>query len=401
MKGSCHYQVAGKYKRIRTGLFKTLVFLPHKSRNLSYEGDSAVIKRIYMEKNLLIKAIKAYPELSEDAEFSPFGSGHIHSTYLVKTPEGKYIIQEFNDKVFRYPDRIAANLRVIYDHLQEGMLPFTLPLPEVNQNGDMFTRIEGRLFRLFPFVEGVTKDAVNLPNACEIAARAFAEFVAVCLPIDARCMQDTIEEFHNLTLRFAQFDYALQHTTIAMNEEVLDLVHFYQQQRDLLEAYNAYTKTLPKRVTHNDTKINNLIYSNDLSVVNALIDLDTIMAGYVFYDFGDLVRTVACTEDESSQNWTAIGVDLVKYQALIEGFYTPLLPVLSDEELTTLPYGGEMMTCIMGLRFLTDYLNGNVYYHITYENQNLHRARNQQALLRSLREHRDQIQVLVNSVMGA
>ncbi|HSI78953.1 MAG TPA: aminoglycoside phosphotransferase family protein, partial [Lunatimonas sp.] len=253
-------------------------------------------------------------------------------------------------------------------------------------------------FRLFPFVSGVTKDSVDNPHQSKLAAEAFAHFVKVFLPVDANLLRDTIPSFHDLDLRFKQFEESVQTTEREIDSETAQLIHFYQEQLDLVETYNAYMQLLPKRVTHNDTKINNLIYSEDLTRVNAVIDLDTIMAGYVFYDFGDLVRTVVCTEDEASHNWDQIYVDLDKYESLIEGFFLPLIGSIESEELASLTFGGEMMTCIMGLRFLADYLNGNKYYHISYEHQNLHRAKNQSRLLQSLRDNRPQIQELVDRV---
>lgn len=352
-----------------------------------------------MEKQIIDQVLAAYPDLRSDASFSRFGSGHIHSTYRLQVGPAAYILQEFNDKVFKFPDRISANLSVLYSHLKEGMLSFELPLPVQNKNGDMFTSIGGRQFRIFPFVEGVTKDKVDELPACRKAAAAFAEFVVAFLPVDSSKMQDTIPDFHNLALRYEQFEESIRTSRIAITPEVDDLISFYQGQRDLVETYRFYKASLPLRVTHNDTKINNLIYKGDLSKVNALIDLDTIMAGYVFYDFGDLVRTVTCSEDESSLNWDSIHVDLAKYEALIAGFFQPLKGLLHAEEMHSLTYGGEMMTCIMGLRFLTDYLNGNVYYHISYENQNLHRSKNQRMLLQSLRDHRPQIQRIVDTIV--
>jgi len=151
---------------------------------------------------------------------------------------------------------------------------------------------------------------------------------------------------------------------------------------------------LPLRATHNDTKINNLIFSEDLKKVNAVIDLDTIMAGFVFYDFGDLARTVACTRDESSLDWGNIKIDLVKYEGLLEGFYSVLAGNITDEELGSLPFGAEMMTLIMGLRFLTDHLNGNIYYQVEYPEQNLHRAKNQAELLTAFMAKRQEINAL-------
>jgi len=351
-----------------------------------------------MENSMVSAVLKQYPFELTSLEYSPFGSGHIHSTFRVKVGGDLYILQEFNAEVFRYPERISGNLKLLFNELQPGSLPYELPLPVKNKLGEFFTSVNGQLFRLFPFVSGVTKDGVDYPQQSRLAAEAFAKFVRVFLPIDAGLLRDTIPSFHDLDLRFRQFKESQQKTLRKIDLETAELIGFYEAQKDLVEMYNAYTKVLPKRVTHNDTKINNLIYHEDLSRVNAVIDLDTIMAGYVFYDFGDLVRTVVCTEDESSLNWDQIYVDLDKYESLVEGFFQPLIESIGSEELASLPFGGEMMTCIMGLRFLTDYLNGNKYYHITYENQNLHRAKNQSRLLQSLRDNRPQIRELVDRV---
>ncbi|WP_158860746.1 phosphotransferase enzyme family protein [Lunatibacter salilacus] len=351
-----------------------------------------------MENSIVEAVLKQYPFETTSLECAPFGSGHIHSTFRVKVGGNLYILQEFNDQVFKFPERISGNLQVLLNELQPGALPYELPLPVKNKLGEFFTSISGRLFRLFPFVSGVTKDSVDNPHQSNLAAEAFANFVKVFLPVDASLLRDTIPSFHDLDLRFRQFEESVQTTDREIDSETAQLIDFYQKQHDLVETYNAYTQLLPKRVTHNDTKINNLIYSEDLTRVNAVIDLDTIMAGYVFYDFGDLVRTVVCTEDEASHNWAQIRVDLDKYESLIEGFYLPLIESIESEELASLTFGGEMMTCIMGLRFLADYLNGNKYYHITYENQNLHRAKNQSKLLQSLRDNRPQIQKLVDRV---
>jgi len=351
-----------------------------------------------MENSTVAAVIQQYPLEIESFECSPFGSGHIHSTYRVRAGNSLFILQEFNDQVFKYPERISGNLQVLINELQPGVLPYELPLPVKNKLGEFFTTWNDRLFRLFPFVSGVTKDGVDNPHQSKLAAEAFANFVKAFLPVDASLLRDTIPQFHDLDLRFRQFGESVQTTRREIDSETSQLIHFYQTQEDLVEIFNAYTRHLPKRVTHNDTKINNLIYHEDLTRVNAVIDLDTIMAGYVFYDFGDLVRTVVCTEDEASHNWDHICVDLDKYESLIEGFYLPLIESIGSEELASLPFGGEMMTCIMGLRFLTDYLNGNKYYHITYETQNLHRAKNQSRLLQSLRDNRPRIQELVDQV---
>lgn len=335
--------------------------------------------------------LERYNLKDKNPQIKKYGSGHIHTTFLVETMSGKYILQAFNDNVFRYPERISANQNILSAHLGDKKLPFSLPLPLKNLEGQFFTEQDRQLYRLFPFVVGITKDEVALPQQAQLAAEAFGIFISTFLDVPTEGLMEPIPDFHNLTKRYQQLQDSIQHTSLTIDAELQDLINFYINQKELLDQYNAYQEKLPLRVTHSDTKINNLIFEEDLSKVNALIDLDTIMPGFVFYDFGDLVRTVACTEDESSQNWDRIEVDREKYHGLISGFCKPLQDTLSREEIASLPYGGEMMTYIMGLRFLADFLNGNIYYHINYPEQNLDRAKNQRLLLSSLQENRTHI----------
>lgn len=348
--------------------------------------------------NKLKVVLEAYDLKGQDPEISQYGSGHIHATYRVQSQDSQFILQAFNDKVFRFPDRISANQQILSDHLGPKRLPFALPMPIKNRDGKYFTRHQQQLYRLFPFIEGITKDAVELPYHANLAAEAFGIFTQTFLGVSTENLQEPIPDFHNLPQRYHQLLDSINHTEMQIDADLQSLIAFYIGQKDLLEQYKIFQKKLPLRVTHSDTKINNLIFERDLSKVNALIDLDTIMPGYIFYDFGDLVRTVACTEDESSQNWEQIQVDLDKYHSLITGFCKPLESSISREEKASLPFGGEMMTYIMGLRFLADYLNGNVYYHINYPQQNLHRAKNQYYLLKSLKENRKNIAEILEMV---
>lgn len=343
---------------------------------------------------------QAYDLNDYKLKISQFGSGHIHTTYLVEAREDKYILQAFNNRVFKFPERISLNQSLLSAYLGEERLPFALPLPILNKEGKYFTQTDDQLFRLFPFVDGLTKDTVDLPHQASLAAEAFAIFIQTFLEVPVKDLQEPIPDFHNLNLRYSQLQVSFENTKLTIDKELEFLIDFYLDQTPLLEQYQQYQKTLPLRVTHSDTKINNLIFDHALSRVNALIDLDTIMPGYIFYDFGDLVRTVACTEDESSQTWENIQVDMEKYATLISGFCKPLALHISKEEMASLPYGGEMMTYIMGLRFLADYLNGNIYYTIHYPEQNLHRARNQQQLLISLQKNRSKINELMEKTLA-
>lgn len=314
----------------------------------------------------------------------PFGEGHIHHTYLVETSVGKMILQKFNHAVFTEPEKISHNHLVLLSEIDRNKLSFQLPLPIPNKKGEVFTRIEDSLFRFTPFVNGTCINEVQDTKQAYLAAEAFAGFIESGKHISSDSFLEVIPGFNDLSLRYNQLQQAIKQTKRRLTSELDELISFYLNQKELVEEYEMWINKLPLRLTHNDTKINNLIFSEDLSTVNAVIDLDTLMAGYAFYDFGDLVRTVACTEHEHSTKWEKIGVDKRKYSALMEGFLEGGKGFLTDDEIASLPFGGKMMTCIMGFRFLADYLNGNIYYVIKYDEQNLHRAKNHMYLLKAL-----------------
>lgn len=346
-------------------------------------------------KETILDALKSAYALDEGQMVANrFGSGHIHKTYKVDGPNKSYILQEFNDTVFKYPKRISNNLGYLLDNFDPSKLPFVLPLPIPNRKGELFTTLDGGQYRLFPFVTGLTRDDIEEKEQAVIAAEAFAFFVKIFSKTDPGKLQDTIQDFHNLEWRYEQFDQALKNPAIEIDKETKKMIAYYEAQKELLKQFRIYRDELPLRATHNDTKINNLIFSEDLKKVNAVIDLDTIMAGFVFYDFGDLARTVACTRDESSLDWGNIHIDMVKYEGLLEGFYTVLAGEITEKEMESIPFGAEMMTLIMGLRFLTDHLMGNVYYQIEYQEQNLHRSKNQAELLTAFIGKRPEIKAL-------
>jgi Ser/Thr protein kinase RdoA (MazF antagonist) len=327
-------------------------------------------------------------KLRED-QIQKFGDGHIHKTFLIDDGVHQFILQQFNNSVFKNPERISHNHEILLDQIDTSALPFELPLPIPNLENELFTVIDRDYFRLSPFIAGKCINEVNNAHQAYLAAKAFAQFIKAGIHIDASSFQEVITGFNDLELRYNQLLDALNNTKRNVSGELKALVDFYLSQKDLVEEYLSWKKKLPLRLTHNDTKINNLIFSEDLTKVNAIIDLDTLTAGYVYYDFGDLVRTVACTEGESSTNWENIGFDQSKYDALLKGFLEVGEGCFTKNEILSLPFGGKMMTCIMGFRFLADYLNGNIYYTIHYEEQNLHRAKNHMYLLKGLKKIKD------------
>lgn len=333
----------------------------------------------------------------ENFEFQAFGAGLIHGTYLIEAGDLKFILQEFNNGVFQYPERISHNQRLVKSQGDENLLQFQLPLPILNSDKKLITEWNGKLFRLFEFVYGRTIQEITALEQAFLAAKAYGIFAEWGKAVDTNQLQESIPNFHRLDLRFAKLqEVASEKGNLpAEDEEVLD---FYLGQSELIAEYKEYQAVLPNRLTHNDTKINNLIFSHDLKKVEALVDLDTLMSGYLMYDFGDLVRTVACSESETSQNWDAIKIEIPVFEQLLKGYWDGVKSLATVEEARSLILAGEVMTCIMGLRFFTDHLQGNVYYKVEYTEQNFHRAKNQMILLQSLQANKSELEKIWKSV---
>jgi aminoglycoside phosphotransferase (APT) family kinase protein len=331
---------------------------------------------------------ETYPQFTDaPLILSPFGEGLIHETLLVRQADKKWILQGFNASVFRFPERIAHNLHLLSKHLNQTPLPFQLPLPLLTQEGKGLASIEGKLYRLFDFVQGITLQQVQQATQARIAAQAYGKFAAWASPLPATAFEETIPNFHRLDLRFARLKEVAKDLP-SLPEEEQGLLEGYLAQQPLIDYYLKQLVRLPLRVMHNDTKINNLIFAPTGKKVEAIVDLDTLMSGYLMYDFGDLVRTVACSLPETSTEWGQIQVLPELVEELLVGYLEGLEGTLSAEEMDSLLFGGEIMTLIMGLRFLTDHLEGNVYYRVTYPLQNLHRAKNQLILLQSQQAYR-------------
>jgi len=337
----------------------------------------------------LATALKqAYPQFTNaPLTLSPFGEGLIHETLLIRQSDNKWILQGFNDSVFRFPERIDHNLSLLSKHAAIHPLPFQLPLPLLTQEGKGLASIEGKQYRLFDFVQGTTLQQVQQPAQARMAAQAYGKFASWACTLPAAAFEETIPNFHRLDLRYARLKEVAKDQPSLPKEEQ-DLLEGYLAQQPLIDYYLKQLDQLPLRVMHNDTKINNLIFAPSLEKVEALVDLDTLMGGYLMYDFGDLVRTVACSLPETSTEWNLIQALPELVEELLSGYLEGLEGALSAEERNSLLFGGEIMTLIMGLRFLTDHLEGNVYYRVTYPLQNLHRAKNQLILLQSQQAYR-------------
>jgi hypothetical protein len=353
-----------------------------------------------MNSNLLSALAESYTILeNQPLKIRHLGEGLIHETMVIDNTVDKWVLQGFNEAVFNFPERIDHNLSLLSNYALSHPLPFLLPLPILNKSGKGLTEIDGKKYRLFEFVKGSTLQLIDNPHQAYIAARGYGEFASWANGINGSEMQDTIPNFHRLDLRFENLILAAKDKADLSAEET-EILDFYLSQQHLVDWYLSQRDRLPLRVTHNDTKINNLIFSEDLTQVNALIDLDTLMGGFLMYDFGDLVRTVACSLPETDTQWGAIHLITTLFEELLKGYWEGVRDIVQPGEAKSLLLGGEIMTLIMGLRFFTDHLQGNVYYRVSYPEQNFHRAKNQMILLQTQQECRDLLKNIWEKVTG-
>ena len=326
---------------------------------------------------------------AEDFSIEQIGSGHIHLTYRLKG-ESSFILQRVNKNVFKQPDLIASNLRCASDFLKRKHPSyFFLTCVRSLAGKEMEYDVEGYPWRLFPYIENtVTVDKVtSTDEACQAAAE-FARLTRFLDGIDTKKFQPTIPQFHDLALRKEQFEQALsQAGTRAV--EANDLIDACKDSYFLVEKYVQLVSSgnLKERIVHNDTKINNVLFDKSSEKTVGVIDLDTLMPGYFIYDLGDMVRTFVCPVSEEEKDLTLVTFRKNIYDALLSGYLSEMSEVLTPAERQAIPFAGKMMTYIMALRFLADYLRGNTYYHITYPEQNLVRAANQLRLLKVISEN--------------
>ena len=322
-----------------------------------------------------------------DASILPITSGIINHTYRVNTSVGHFILQQVNTQVFKAPKLIHQNIAAIDNYLKQYHPNYLLPVPLQNLDGQDLVEMPNQVYyRLFPFIENShTIDVVATPDQAFEAAFQFGQFTANLNGFDANQLATTIPHFHNLTLRFEQFKTAL----INGNPDRIKLARFQinelLQFEHLVKQFEAIqlNPQFKIRVTHHDTKISNVLF-NQTDQAICVIDLDTVMPGYFISDVGDMMRTYLCPVSENESDIDQIVVRPDYYYAIVKGYQQAMQDVLTDTEKTHFFYAGQFMIYMQALRFLTDYLNNDIYYQIQYNTHNLVRAINQIELLNAL-----------------
>ncbi|PHQ75451.1 MAG: aminoglycoside phosphotransferase [Shewanella sp.] len=329
---------------------------------------------------------------TSDAKVSPLGNGHINDTFLVRWSDGEFVLQGLNTQVFKTPNALVENAHKISEHLAKKRKTNDYSLkvvkPVRTDKGllavDLGEQGFWRAINYLPHSHSI--DVVSSEDEAFSAAKAFGHFASALSDFDATQLEDVIPQFHHLPGRIDQLKAAVKNDQHNRLETCCDWVDFVFSQQDILQELADVSTVLPLRTCHNDTKINNMLYDKrDMSSL-AIIDLDTCMKGHLMYDFGDMVRTFTSPEEEDSTSLENVHVRESIFAAICRGYLSELGTVLTQDEKASLWLGARVMCLMIGVRFLTDHLNGDIYFHIHHENHNLERAANQFTLYKSLLE---------------
>lgn len=346
-----------------------------------------------------------------DAE--PFGSGHINGTFVslwnqAGTPV-RYLHQRINDTAFPRPGEVMENIHRITSHILKkleaaGTADKSRRTPQVvpARNGNLWVRDEtGGWWRTYLFIDGVkTCDIAGSPGQARMAGAAVGRFQKQLIDLPGPRLYDCVPHFHDMVVRYHHFDEALERDVCKRSAGAAAEIAFMKENRERGEMLVQRLKdgNIPERICHNDTKMNNILFNEEMTEGICVTDLDTVMPGTVLYDVGDLIRTVATRAAEDETDISLVKFDPVFFKALVDGYLFEAADFLIGEEMELIAESGRYITQIMAVRFLTDYLMGDVYYKTARPEHNIDRCRNQIALIRDMDTQWDVITAILGGL---
>ena len=331
-------------------------------------------------------------------EAKPLGEGLINYTYSLHSGNDVYVLQKINTTVFKNPDAIAHNIKGISDYLVVHNPDYYFVTPIHSVQGNQMEYIDGGYYRVFPYVNGShAKTVVQNEGQAFEAGYQFGHFTNVLNGLHAADLQITIPDFHNLTLRYQQFSTALETGNKDRITQANIEIKYLQDKKWIADFFETISSNpnFKLRATHHDTKISNLLFdANDKGI--CVIDLDTLMPGYFISDLGDMFRTYLCAVSEEETDFEKILVRPSIYKAIVKGYLQGAGNIFSEDENAQIFYAGQFMIYMQALRFLTDFINNDVYYGAKYPLHNYKRACNQIKLLEDYCSKKELLQTILH-----
>lgn len=370
-----------------------------------------MMEQLYATPEELISHFRTVGELKSIA---PYGNGHINDTYLVLTleegQERRYVLQRLSPVAFKKPGQVMENIARVTSYLRDRVAArggdpsrATLTLVPTHEGEAFWMDESGAYWRVYLNVDrAVSYQLPENPQMMREAGRAFGDFQTELAAYPIQTLHETIPNFHATPHRVQALEDAVAGDAAGRLSDVAEEVFFALERKERAGALVRMMSegTIPLRVTHNDTKLNNVLLDRDTGEGLCVIDLDTVMPGLCAYDFGDAIRFGANTAEEDEADLSKVALSMPMFQAYAEGYLDRAGSVLWDEEIRSLPLGAWMMTYECGIRFLADHLNGDIYFHVRYPGHNLIRARNQFALLRDMERRFSDMEAVMSQWMA-
>jgi len=342
----------------------------------------------------------------------PYGSGHINDTFKVDTRQSAapdYILQRINHQVFKNVPKLQENILRVTMHLRKKLESIpgsdpdreTLTLISGPDQLPYYHDADGNFWRMYLFIrDNKSYNRVQIPDQAYEGGKAFGRFQRLISDLEGNPLFETIPHFHDMAMRLDTFFETIHRDPHHRTKKARDEIRFVEQRAEEMKKIQQLGQAgfIPERITHNDTKFNNVLLDlNDKGL--CVIDLDTVMQGYIHYDFGDAIRTSTNTADEDESDLSRVKMDLQLFKSFSEGFLKETGLLLNKTEVEHLAFSSRMMTFIIGLRFLTDYMDGDHYFKIQREDHNLSRARTQFKLVGSMEEQAQQMEDTINGIV--
>jgi hypothetical protein len=347
----------------------------------------------------------------EIADIKPFKSGHIHDTFHVLSAQQDspdYLLQRINHHVFRNVPALMQNIQLVTGHIRRKLETMPLSNPEnevltlvpLKNGGGYYQDGNGNFWRMYYFISNThSYDIVKTVHQAYQGGKAFGKFLSLLSDLDASGVQETIPRFHDVENRFHLLQIVMELNPRGRLNTVLPEIEFVKSRMEAMSTINRLGRQgiLPSRIVHNDTKFNNVLL-NGQDKAQCVVDLDTVMPGYIAYDFGDSIRTIVNTASEDESSLEAVEINLELLKGFSEGFLKETIGFITGPEIDSLSQGVLLLPFLMGLRFLTDYIDGDNYYKISFPDHNLQRARVQFRLVEKLEEKYNVIQEIIKEV---
>ncbi len=350
---------------------------------------------------------KILEQFNVDVDIQNYGNGHINDTYLTGG-KPRFILQKINTNIFKNPEKLMDNILLVTEHVRNKVIENggdpqreALKVIKTKDGKNFYKDSSGECYRLYNFIDkAISYDTVENPHQLYLGAKAFGKFFNMLSDFDVKKLYDTIENFHNTKNRYDNFIKAVEADKYGRVKEVEKEIEYAKSVSYIKDpVWDALESgDMPMRVTHNDTKLNNVLFDEKTGEGICVVDLDTVMKGSILFDVGDTLRFAASTAGEDEKDLDKVWFDLEMYRAHTKGFLEEVIDVLTPLEKEYMPFAAKLLTYETGLRFLTDYLEGDTYFKIHYPGQNLDRARTQFKLVWDMENKKEEIQKIFNEV---